>query len=57
MNYIDLSHQIFHGMPTYPSDPDVCFKQVKNIDYLKIKNVNLVSHVPFICFLIAINCI
>ena len=30
MNYIDLSHEIFHGMPTYPSDPDVCFEQVKN---------------------------
>ena len=25
------------------------------LDYLKIKNVNLVSHVPFICFLKAIN--
>ena len=32
MNYIDLSHQIFHGMPTYPSDPDVCIEQVKNIN-------------------------
>jgi len=32
MNYIDLSHQIFHGMPTYPSDPNVCFEQVKNIE-------------------------
>ena len=30
-------------------------KQVKNMDYLKIKKVNLVSHVPFICFLKAIN--
>ena len=30
-------------------------KQVKNIDYLKIKNFNLVSHVPFIRFLEAIN--
>jgi len=27
----------------------------KNIDYLKIKNFNLVSHVPFIRFLEAIN--
>ena len=32
MNYIDLSHPIFHGMPTYPSDPDVCFEEVKNIE-------------------------
>ena len=31
------------------------YEQVKNMDYLKIKNVNLVSHVPFICFLKAIN--
>ena len=30
-------------------------EQFKNMDYLKIKNVNLVSHVPFICFLKAIN--
>ena len=30
-------------------------KQVKNMDYLKIKKVNLVSHVPFISFLEAIN--
>ncbi len=30
-------------------------EQVKNIDYLKIKNFNLVSHVPFIRFLEAIN--
>ena len=30
-------------------------KQVKNIDYIKIKNFNLVSHVPFINFLLAIN--
>ena len=27
----------------------------KDLDYLKIKNFNLVSHVPFICFLKAIN--
>ena len=33
------------------------YEQVKNMDYLKIKNVNLVSHVPFIRFLKAINCI
>jgi len=31
------------------------YEQVKNMDYLKIKNFNLVSHVPFICFLKAIN--
>ena len=31
------------------------YEQVKNIDYLKIKNLNLVSHVPFISFLEAIN--
>jgi len=30
-------------------------KQVKNMDYLKIKKFNLVSHVPFICFMKAIN--
>ncbi len=30
-------------------------EQVKNMDYLKIKNFILVSHVPFICFLEAIN--
>ena len=30
-------------------------EQVKNIDYLKIKNFNLVSHVPFVRFLKAIN--
>ena len=30
-------------------------EQVKNIDYLKIKNFNLVSHVPFMRFLGAIN--
>jgi len=30
-------------------------KQVKNIDYLKIKNLNLVSHVPFTRYLKAIN--
>ena len=30
-------------------------EKVKNIDYLKIKNFNLVSHVPFISFLEAIN--
>ncbi len=33
------------------------YEQVKILDYQKIKNFNLVSHVPFICFLIAINCI
>ena len=32
-------------------------KQTKNIDYLKIKNFNLVSHVPFMRFLEAINLI
>jgi len=31
------------------------YEQFKNIDYLKIKNFNLVSHVPFIRFLEAIN--
>jgi len=31
------------------------YEKVKNMDYLKIKNVNLVSLVPFICFLKAIN--
>ena len=31
------------------------YEQVKNMDYLKIKNFILVSHVPFICFLEAIN--
>jgi len=31
------------------------YGQVKNMDYLKIKNFILVSHVPFICFLEAIN--
>ena len=31
------------------------YEKVKNKDYLKIKNVNLVSLVPFICFLKAIN--
>ena len=31
------------------------YKKVKNIDYLRIKNFNLVSHVPFIGFLEAIN--
>jgi len=30
-------------------------EKVKNLDYLKIKNFNLVSHVPFIRFLEAIN--
>ena len=30
-------------------------EKVKNIDFLKIKNFNLVSHVPFICFFKAIN--
>ena len=30
-------------------------EKVKNIDYRKIKNFNLVSHVPFIRFLKAIN--
>ena len=30
-------------------------EKVKNIDFLKIKNFNLVSHVPFIRFLEAIN--
>ena len=30
-------------------------EKVKNIDYLEIKNFNLVSHVPFMCFLVAIN--
>ena len=30
-------------------------EQLKNIDFLKIKNFNLVSHVPFIRFLKAIN--
>jgi len=31
------------------------YEQFKNMDYLKIKNLNLVSHVPFISFLEAIN--
>ena len=31
------------------------YEQIKNMDDLKIMNVNLVSHVPFICFLKAIN--
>jgi len=31
------------------------YEQVKNMDYLKIKNFYLVSHVPFISFLEAIN--
>jgi len=31
------------------------YGQVKNMDYLKIKNFILVSHVPFICFLEATN--
>ena len=31
------------------------YEQVKNIDYQLIKNFNLVSLVPFICFLVAIN--
>ena len=31
------------------------YEKVKNMDYLKIKNVNLVSHVPFVNFLLAIN--
>jgi len=30
-------------------------EQVKNMDYLKIKNFDLVAHVPFIRFLEAIN--
>ena len=33
------------------------YEQFKNMDYLKIKNFNLVSHVPFISFLEAINLI
>ena len=31
------------------------YEQVKKMDYLKIKNFNLVSHVPFIRFLKATN--
>ena len=31
MNYIDLSHPITDGMPTYPTDPDVCIVQEKKI--------------------------
>ncbi|WP_288247161.1 hypothetical protein [uncultured Prochlorococcus sp.] len=31
------------------------YEQVKNMDNLKINNFNLVSHVPFISFLEAIN--
>ena len=31
------------------------YEQCKNMDYLKINNLNLVSHVPFISFLEAIN--
>ena len=33
------------------------YEKFKNIAYLKIKNLNLVSHVPFISFLEAINLI
>jgi len=33
----------------------ILYEQAKNMDYLKIKNLNLVSHVPFISFLEAIN--
>ena len=32
MKYIDLSHQIYDGMPTYPSDPDVSIKLIKSIN-------------------------
>lgn len=31
MNFIDLSHQIIHGMPTYTTDPDVFINKLKNI--------------------------
>ena len=31
------------------------YEQVKNMDYQLIKNLNLVSHVPFINFLLAIS--
>ena len=31
------------------------YEQVENMDYLKIKIFNLVSHVPFMRFLEAIN--
>ena len=46
INLIDIS-PIFLATNLYEQD--------KNIDYLKIKNLNLVSHVPFISFLEAIN--
>jgi len=44
-------------MKHYPDITEIKLleKKVKNMDYLKIKNVNLVSLVPFICFLKAIN--
>jgi len=31
MKFFDLSHQIYDGMPTYPSDPNISVKLVKNI--------------------------
>jgi len=31
MKYIDLSHKIHSGMPTYPTDPKVEIKKEKNI--------------------------
>ena len=32
MKLIDLSHPISHGMPTYPSDPDISIIKEKEID-------------------------
>ena len=44
------------GIKTIETKDNVVNEEpVKIIDYLKIKNFNLVSHVPFIRFLEAIN--
>jgi len=46
-------HEFIDISPTFLATN--LYEQVKNMDNLKIKNFNLVSHVPFIRFLEAIN--
>ena len=43
MKTIDLSHVLFHGAPSYPSDPDVIINKEKDIQ----KNKSLLHNISF----------
>ena len=56
---MDRNHSCIEGHEFIDISPiflaTYLYEQIKNMDYLKIKNLNLVSHVPFISLLEAIN--